>query len=820
MASLGQLTLDLVARIGGFTGPLDQAQRHTKVKMTAIASSVKAATASIVGAGTAVAGAGAAIVAFTNHAAESAKTLTNQAALANTSVEEFQRLAYASNTVGVEQDKLADILKDTNDRVGDFLNTGGGEMADFFEKIAPRIGVTAEQFRNLSGPQALQKFYDGLQAANLSQAEMTFYMESVADEATALIPLLRDGGAGFAEMAAEADSLGIVLSEMDIARLNEFRDQFNRLTSIFSSMSNLLAAELAPYLSVLADYIVDASNGADGLREALPGALHNAVAALGPLLDGFYEFQKVDAQFQVAMASMDLAVAEFAQSGYESMDYFIQTAINGINNIIRGINAIPGVDDVELLGSFRESEFFAGIQKQAADARVELDELQQNLDDISSREPPSTIVQRYLGRVQDKMDEGVDLPVRIATGTGSGPIDHDAAEAAQKAADAIQSQLDALDLQAQTVGMTADETQLYKLALEGATDAQLAQARAALETVSAFKQQEQATQDYQQLLGALQTDEEKRTAQLRERLAVLDAMTLSQQEYADVASRIAGAAFSDAPEYQGLDATVGGPLGELDKVDDAQEKLEEWYSTQLEMLDEFRSERADLNAQWDDQERALKEEHEAKLEDIERARQVARMAAGEEFFGNMSDITKTFFGEQSAEYRAAFALEKAYALAKVIMNAPKTASDAYAAMAGIPFVGPALGVAAAGAALAYQTAQISSVQSASLSGMAHDGIDSIPETGSWFLQKGERVTTSETSAKLDKTLDDVQRNQAGGGSGVTINMIEDSSRAGERRQRTGADGSTEVDVFVADIMGDGPRSKAIKTKFGLKAQGA
>lgn len=37
-----------------------------------------------------------------------------------------------------------------------------------------------------------------------------------------------------------------------------------------------------------------------------------------------------------------------------------------------------------------------------------------------------------------------------------------------------------------------------------------------------------------------------------------------------------------------------------------------------------------------------------------------------------------------------------------------------------------------------------------------DGIDAVPETGTWLLQKGERVVTSATSAKLDKTLSRVQ----------------------------------------------------------------
>lgn len=39
-----------------------------------------------------------------------------------------------------------------------------------------------------------------------------------------------------------------------------------------------------------------------------------------------------------------------------------------------------------------------------------------------------------------------------------------------------------------------------------------------------------------------------------------------------------------------------------------------------------------------------------------------------------------------------------------------------------------------------------------LTGMAHSGIDRVPETGTWLLEKGERVMTQDTSARLDKLL--------------------------------------------------------------------
>ncbi|MGI9827321.1 hypothetical protein, partial [Riemerella anatipestifer] len=67
---------------------------------------------------------------------------------------------------------------------------------------------------------------------------------------------------------------------------------------------------------------------------------------------------------------------------------------------------------------------------------------------------------------------------------------------------------------------------------------------------------------------------------------------------------------------------------------------------------------------------------------------------------------------------------------------------------------------AAMASVAASTASI--VSNISAVGMAHDGLDSVPETGTWLLQKGERVTTAKTSAKLDATLDRVATQSTGG----------------------------------------------------------
>ncbi|EPL9590068.1 phage tail protein, partial [Acinetobacter baumannii] len=172
---------------------------------------------------------------------KASKELEIQARLANSNTLEFQEWAFAAKKVNVEQDKLSDIMKDVNDKFGDFMQTGGGEMADFFEKIAPKVGVTAQQFKGLSGPQILEKYYQTLQKANVSQAEMTFYMEAIANDATLLAPLLDNNGQKLKEYAKQAHDLGVIMSEDAIAATKEFNTSLETVQTTLQGVLTRIA---------------------------------------------------------------------------------------------------------------------------------------------------------------------------------------------------------------------------------------------------------------------------------------------------------------------------------------------------------------------------------------------------------------------------------------------------------------------------------------------------------------------------------------------------------------------------------------------------
>lgn len=172
------------------------------------------------------------------------------------------------------------------------------------------------------------------------------------------------------------------------------------------------------------------------------------------------------------------------------------------------------------------------------------------------------------------------------------------------------------------------------------------------------------------------------------------------------------------------------------------------------------------------------EDYQRRMMESERAyhqeRANLQLQWGMSYVQGAAGVMAQVFGEQSTAYQAMFAMQKALAIAEVYLNAPKTYSSVLASASTIPVVGPFIAPGLAAGAVALQMAQAAMIGSVSFNpvGMAHDGIDRIPEEGSWWLNKGERVLTDQTSSKLDRTLEDVRKNNGSGNSGDDMPPIQ------------------------------------------------
>ncbi|KAB2666521.1 hypothetical protein F9K91_04875 [Brucella tritici] len=169
----------------------------------------------------------------------------------------FQKWAFAGKTVGLESEKIADILKDVNDKIGDYFQNESGPMKDFFENIPKRVGKSAKaiqrEFRGLTSSEALQLYVNYLQKANLSQADMTFYMEAIASDATLLLPLLRDNGKELNRLGREAGRAGGILGKSAIELGKKFSESQLSVMARLDGLRRFVGVQLMPVFIDLAN---------------------------------------------------------------------------------------------------------------------------------------------------------------------------------------------------------------------------------------------------------------------------------------------------------------------------------------------------------------------------------------------------------------------------------------------------------------------------------------------------------------------------------------------------------------------------------------
>lgn len=191
-------------------------------------------------------------------AANSLADLDRAADVAGISAERLKVLSMASRDLGVEQDQLADILKDVNEKFGEAVATGGGPLLDFFKNIAPQVGLTTESFKGLASDQALQLYISSLEKAGLTQQEMTFYMEALASESTRLIPLFAQNGTAISQMEAEAKRLGLSIDSGLVESARAVDRQFRITSEVLGVQMQQALVALAPAISALVQALVPA----------------------------------------------------------------------------------------------------------------------------------------------------------------------------------------------------------------------------------------------------------------------------------------------------------------------------------------------------------------------------------------------------------------------------------------------------------------------------------------------------------------------------------------------------------------------------------
>lgn len=839
---LSRVQILLDANTAKFEQNIKSAQKTSETSFTKISSSAKAmagivATATVAGAAS-----------LYNYSKEQAKVigeLERNAFLAQSTVQEFQKMSVGAEMFGVQQDKLADITKDFNEKLGDFLTTGGGEYVNFLEQVALKTeGSTSKALEltkamaRLSGPEAMALYVKKMEEAKLSQDQMSFLMESMASDSTLLIPLLKNNAEGMKLWGEAAEDAGIILNDKTIKAARELQVQTKMLDMQMQGMKNQLMASVMPALVDIADAFStgdkEARGMADGgkvLADSLRGVaaialgvwatlnlISNSIAGVtsqaldsyeltskaaqnGGFLDKFPGIQwaktfittGVTASAENSYVSMagrdnDAVIKEFSEKTAKIFDDTVSSSTKKLAELQELANkgtaaATQGVQDWK-----DQQDKVAESAKKLAQAQQELNrklEERKRLQDSIIYEYGDKEYQMQLNYERQANDikkafEG-EQQQRFLT-IAKNRYDTEKALYLSKLAFEIsehrlteeeklnfQYQIDQKEIAARTDITDADKASFYRAAREK-HDQSMAWMR--LESAQRLNDAQAAFQTEMQNLTA-KFEFEREQIRLNKSLDPAEQSTLIASSYRTQDLENEASRHSAWMDYQ---SATGVDTSAEDAANRRAEAIKNAFEWQLITQEEYQQKMLASEAQFNTDKAAL-----------------GAQAAADTLSG-MTDLMGSLIGEQSGAYKAMFAMSKAFAVAQAFMNAPQTFSNVYTSVSAIPLIGPYIAPVMAGAAVAVQVAQASQIKSVSLDGMAHDGISSVPEDGTWFLKKGERVLDDQQNSALTRFLN----SNGGQMNGFNINI---NNYAGARVNTRRDENGLTIDIVDERIAG-------------------
>ncbi|HBY8995030.1 TPA: phage tail tape measure protein [Klebsiella pneumoniae] len=838
--SLGTLTIDLIAKVGGFVQGMDKAERASQKWSAQVKKDAKEVGASIVAIGaaaaTAAVGIGAAGLAVVKNTAQQVTEADRWAKSLKMSTQDLLAWQYAAEQAGLTGDNIADIFKDINDKVGDAVLNKSGEAAQALDTL----GLSAEKLSQQSPDKQLLAISSALQKIP-SQAGKTNILESLGNDLSKMLPLFDNNNEKLKQFIQLSKDFGIAPPQEDIDNLVKVNQFFQ-----------------------------DIETSARGLKMEIASGL--ATVDLSPLQDGLNDIRDVFTDPAILQGLSDLVGEAISLAGVVGR---IAGGLGAIATYTRSrIGAVSGnynaADESDIA---QRIEFLNKRGDQSKEQRDELEFLSKRLQflrAIKSSMTPEEVERGAKGLSSLLSDMGLS-PTDNNYKLGKGESNQKITTKSNPTDNAFKSRL--LDLQKQaalieTTGKkTAEVTELEKVNfditsgnLKALSEAQKEQLRYAAKIIDSKKEELRLNQENAKLAEFVSgldrqnkiirqgydNDLAGRSLGLKDRSRMRELNNIQQDFEYKQANLL--------KQYQSGDITKSLYESETDALKSAlEERLQiqenyyhesdglrnDWESGISSALSDFADSSTDYYQQAADAMTSILgsatdsiSEH---LYDVISGTE----SMGEAIKGIFSDLGKSVIkalvdmAAQWIVYQGVQMLvnksAQASAIPSMIANAQATALQAqlaaFASTAAIPIVGPGLAPAAMAAAAAITEPMVAAISAASLSGMAHDGIDAVPETGTWLLQKGERVTTAATSAKLDATLDRVANQSTDGGTiyspTITIPINGNPSDATLALVRKAADEGAERGYrkavnSVASGQGDLHKALMGKTTSGRK----
>ncbi len=305
--SLGTLTIDLIANIGGFAAGLNRAERQSQKWRRQVQEDVRLAGAALGSMATiAAAAAVSAGVAGINLLKTISKQIAETDRLAKflrMSTQDLLAWQFASQKAGVSGEQMADIFKDIGDKIGDAVLNQSGEAVDALNAL----GLSAKKLSTETPDRQLLAIAGALEKVGTNAEKITI-LESLGNDLSKLLPLFDNNSQKLQQFLKLSRQYGVAPDPQsidDLVKVNSlFEDMETQAQGLKLEIATGLArVDLSPLQAGLSDLraVFTDPKVLQGLADmvggiaSLVGWLGKAASSLGSLIDNYQGGQKLSA---------------------------------------------------------------------------------------------------------------------------------------------------------------------------------------------------------------------------------------------------------------------------------------------------------------------------------------------------------------------------------------------------------------------------------------------------------------------------------------------------------------------------------------------
>ena len=564
------------------------------------------------------------------------------------------------------------------------------------------LGINLNDIQRANPTEQFNQIAEALRGVESASQRASLAQQIFGRSGRALVLTLEQGRQGLDTYRAEAERLGLVLSNEATASIEESNDAVDRVGNSFIGLGNTLA-ELS------AGVITRISNGFSSLTASINGTIR---AALG-LRTGGVSVAQLGQRFDRASVSVVRFVREITEgrSGLLGSLGTLRITLSRVRGGFRDLlGRAPRLTEQyrnQLIGLRNTLQEQIGSTTLTANENMRLTGI---VEDLNTAITQQTDVLKFL-----EIQENRNRRLR-----GSTPGELRASQLAYTALGTAITRTTDQVIRARLAARTAElDTSFVEDAVQQEqlrSNAQIAiiRRRAIIERTAVMTLTDEITRlrntGNNRDATLLQQELDRRTEHLTQ-LGTLESLatTRTEERQENIREMFAERRRQNEIAAQNVLGTEGA-AGGGNPFDIQEEALRQSLERRRDIIEGFRGQNVITEGQYQGALLAIQEDGARQADAIQRARNNAGTSLAANFFGNLATIFETAQGKQTAASRAFAQTENA-------INTYLSATKAFQALAGIPIVGPVLGGVAAGAAIAAGVQNASRIASAGSSGV-------------------------------------------------------------------------------------------------------